>query len=178
MQNKIKDILTEQEKQLEIDAILQVVKENQSELTKQSIEVAKEKLVKEKEDRYISFEQQRREEHQKYTETYREEVRKEQARKLEERKTRRKLENAIIQYEKQKEDISFTRIPKKIVKKSSIIERIREFFYGKEQLEKESINMESIKHQQFQQVLKIKLDKKSNIIENYKTIENKKELER
>lgn len=186
MQEKIKDILKEQEKQLEVDAILHVINEKEEEITEQSIKDAKNKLLDEKADKYISFEEQRREEHRKYTETYREEIKKEQEKKIEERKKRKKLENAIMTYEKQKEEVPIIDEEENEEETKSIIQKIKEFFVGKgtiiskekEQPKKKNTNIELTRHQQFQQVLQEKVDEKNKLVKSKEQSKNKKELER
>lgn len=156
IEEKIKDILVEQEKQLEVDAMLQVIEDDNLKPTEASIKSAKNQLISEKKDSYLSLEQKRRDENRKYTETCREEIKKEQERILEERRQKRRIEKAITAYEKHKDEFEIIN-PTKIQKdKKSFIEKIREFFLGSEgaQTEEAIKEVKTKTHKEFEQELK------------------------
>lgn len=155
-EEKIKDILIEQEKQLEVDAVLQVIEDDNLEPTDASIKTAKNQLISEKKDSYLNLEQKRRAENRKYTETYREEIRKEQERILEERRKKKKMEEAITAYEKHKDEFEIINQKKTQEKRKSFIEIVKEFFLGSEEVQtKDSVKEVKTKtHQEFEQELK------------------------
>lgn len=156
IEEKIKDILVEQEKQLEVDAMLQVIEDDNLEPTEASIKSAKNQLISEKKDSYLSLEQKRRDENRKYTETYREEIRKEQERILEEYRKKRKIEKAITAYERHKDEFEIINPTKIQENKKSFIEKIREFFLGSEgaQTEEAIKEVKTKTHKEFEQELK------------------------
>ncbi len=161
VEDKIKDILASQEKQLEIDAILQVLEENNLEPTEASIKSAKNKLINEKKDSYLSLEQKRRDENRKYTKTYREEIKKEQETLLEERKKRKKIEQAIVAYEKHKSNFEMDIPTKTQKKKKGIVEKIKEFFLGSEETQTKDMSkiIKGKTHREFEQELKNAINK-------------------
>ena len=145
IEEKIKDILVEQEKQLEVDAMLQVIEDDNLEPTEASIKNAKNQLISEKKDSYLNLEQNRRAE-----------IKKEQERILEERRQKRRIEKAITAYEKHKDEFEIIN-PTKIQKdKKSFIEKIREFFLGSEgaQTEEAIKEVKTKTHKEFEQELK------------------------
>ncbi len=155
-EEKIKDILIEQEKQLEVDAVLQVIEDDNLEPTDASIKTAKNQLISEKKDSYLNLEQKRRAENRKYTETYREEIRKEQERILEERRKKKKMEKAITAYEKHKDGFEIINQKKTQEKRKGFIEIIKEIFLGSEEVQTaDSVKEVKTKtHQEFEQELK------------------------
>ena len=156
IEEKIKDILVEQEKQLEVDAMLQVIEDDNLKPTEASIKSAKNQLISEKKDSYLNLEQKRRAENRKYTETYREEIRKEQERILEERRKKGKMEKAITAYERHKDEFEIINPTKIQEDKKSFIEKIREFFLGIEeaQTEKAIKEVKTKTHKEFEQELR------------------------
>ena len=156
IEEKIKDILVEQEKQLEVDAMLQVIEDDNLKPTEASIKSAKNQLISEKKDSYLSLEQKRRDENRKYTETCREEIKKEQERILEERRQKRRIEKAITAYEKHKDEFEIINPTKIQEDKKSFIEKIREFFLGSEEAQTEEAikEVKTKTHKEFEQELK------------------------
>lgn len=156
VEDKIKDILIEQEKQLEVDAILQVMEENELKPTKTSIKNAKNQLINKNKDNYLTLEQKRRDENRKYTETYREEIKKEQERLLEERRKKKRMENAIIAYERHKDEFDIFN-PMTIQKsKKGFIEKMKEIFLGRGLNQSKNIEKEvkTKTHKEFEQELR------------------------
>ena len=156
IEEKIKDILVEQEKQLEVDAMLQVIEDDNLKPTEASIKSAKNQLISEKKDSYLSLEQKRRDENRKYTETCREEIKKEQERILEERRQKRRIKEAITAYEKHKDEFEIINPTKIQEDKKSFIEKIREFFLGSEEAQTEEAikEVKTKTHKEFEQELK------------------------
>lgn len=156
IEEKIKDILVEQEKQLEVDAMLQVIEDDNLEPTEASIKSAKNQLISEKKDSYLNLEQKRRAENRKYTETYREEIRKEQERILEEYRKKRKIEKAITAYERHKDEFEIINPTKIQENKKSFIEKIKEIFLGNEKMQTKDTSKEvkTKTHKEFEQELK------------------------
>lgn len=156
IEEKIKDILVEQEKQLEVDAMLQVIEDDNLKPTEASIKSAKNQLISEKKDSYLSLEQKRRDENRKYTETCREEIKKEQERLLKERRDKRKIEKAITAYEKHKDEFEAVNPMRMQENKKSFIEKIKEFFLGNEKMQTKDTSKEvkTKTHKEFEQELK------------------------
>lgn len=156
IEEKIKDILVEQEKQLEVDAMLQVIEDDNLKPTEASIKNAKNQLISEKKDSYLNLEQKRRAESRKYTETCREEIKKEQERILEERRQKRRIKEAITAYEKHKDEFEIINPTKIQEDKKSFIEKIREFFLGSEEAQTEEAikEVKTKTHKEFEQELK------------------------
>ena len=180
IEEKIKDILVEQEKQLEVDAMLQVIEDDNLEPTEASIKNAKNQLISEKKDSYLNLEQKRRAESRKYTETCREEIKKEQERILEERRQKRRIKEAITAYEKHKDEFEIINPTKIQEDKKSFIEKIREFFLGSEEAQTEETikelktkthkefeeELRNAMHKEFRQEMKEKIAQREELLAN------------
>lgn len=189
VEDKIKDILIEQEKQLEVDAILQVMEENELDPTKTSIKNAKNQLINENKDNYLTLEQKRIDENRKYTETYRKEIKKEQERLLEERRKKKRMENAITAYERHKDEFDIFN-PMTIQKsKKGFIEKLKEFLFESELKQPKDIEKEvkprthqefehelrKVTYKEFGKEVEKKVNQKEQKLINSKNIENNKE---
>lgn len=161
MEEKVKEILINQDKQLEADAIMQVIQEGNNIPTREKIENAKEKLVDEKRNEYSWLENKRIEENKKYTQTFREEIKREQERLLEKRRKQKKMEKAITIYEKHKEDFLVKDSLENKKKKKSFLEKIKEFFLGREeeQIKEPDKTIKPKTHREFEQELKNAINK-------------------
>lgn len=180
IEEKIKDILVEQEKQLEVDAMLQVIEDDNLKPTEASIKNAKNQLISEKKDSYLNLEQKRRAESRKYTETCREEIKKEQERILEERRQKRRIKEAITAYEKHKDEFEIINPTKIQEDKKSFIEKIREFFLGSEEAQTEETikevktkthkefeeELRNAMHKEFRQEMKEKIAQREELLAN------------
>lgn len=185
MQDKIREILSEQERQLEIDAMIKIIESKGNISSYDAIKSAKEELISEKQEDYLDFEQKRRDENRKYTQSFREEIQKQQEKKMEEERRRKRVENAIRIYEKHKENFAINRVEQEqeYEKSRSIIDRIKEFFHGSKENKtaEESEKNKTRTHKEFQQDLRniTKLEKpvELNNGENmkYKSKQNERE---
>lgn len=158
MKEKIDEILANQGKQLEVDAIVKAM-ENSKEIPEpETIERMKEELFEKQRDKYLSQEEERIEANKKYTQTYREEIEKEQQKRIEENRRKRKMEKAIESYEKHRLHLIPEEQPEKVNVKNSFFRNLKQFlssiFTKQTEILKEENKPKT--HRQFQEELREK----------------------